>query len=96
MARGTIGWPKYPERSPSTLDFTTVKRGPQWLKPRWDEAWFPDAFIGPMADLLCALEENRRPTLNGRDNLHTMALVDACYVSAREHRAVALSEILSP
>jgi predicted dehydrogenase len=94
MARGTIGWPSYPARVPSTMDFTTRRRPGFWFQPRWREVWFPDAFAGPMAELLLALEEDREPTLGGRDNLHTMALVDACYRSAREHRAVALSEIV--
>jgi hypothetical protein len=93
-ARGTVGWPEYPKRAPSTIDFTTVGRGPEWIEPRWREAWFPDAFAGPMAELLCALEAGREPSLGGRDNLRTMALVEACYVSAREHRAVELAEIL--
>lgn len=93
MARGTIGWPKYPRRSPSTLDYTATSLGDQWIKPRWKDVWFPDAFIGPMADLLVAVERNQAPTLDGKDNLKTMALVDACYLSAKEHRAVALSEI---
>jgi predicted dehydrogenase len=92
-ARGTIGWPEYPKRVPSTLDFTTIARGPQWIEPRWSEVWFPDAFAGPMAELLCALEEGREPAISGRDNLATMALVEACYVSAREHRAVEIDEI---
>ncbi len=94
MARGTIGWPHYPKRVPSTLDFTTKRRGPHWIQPRWDEVWFPDAFAGPMAELLSALEEGSEPGLSGRDNLQTMALVDACYLSAAEHRAVGLAEIL--
>jgi len=93
-ARGTIGWPAYPERAPSTLDFTTVARGPSWIEPRWDEVWFPDAFAGPMCELLCALETGGQPSLGGRDNLHTMALVEACYRSVAEHRAVELAEIL--
>jgi predicted dehydrogenase len=94
-ARGTIGWPEFPAHTPSTLDFTTIQRGPKWLSPRWNEAWFPDAFAGPMAELLSALEEGRMNELSGRDNLRTMALVDACYLSAQEHRAVDLTEILS-
>lgn len=93
MARGTIGWPSYPARTPSTLDFTTTRRPGYWFQPRWDEVWFPDAFAGTMAQLLCALEENKEPEISGTDNLKTMALVEACYVSAREHRAVAISEI---
>jgi predicted dehydrogenase len=95
LARGTIGWPKYPERCPSTLDYTTTSRGAEWIKPRWNEVWFPDAFIGPMAELLCALEEGRPTRLSGRDNLNTMALVEACYQSVREHRAVAPAEIVN-
>lgn len=93
MARGTIGWPDYPARSPSTLDYTSIDLGDQWQSPRWEDVWFPDAFIGPMADLLIALEERHQPRLSGRDNLHTLALVDACYQSVKEHRAVKLEEI---
>ena len=92
MARGTIGWPEYPKPTPSTLDYTTCARGSEWIKPRWNEVWFPDAFVGPMAELLCALESGSQPPTSGRENLGTMALVDACYRSAREHRAVELIE----
>jgi len=95
LARGTIGWPKYPRRSPSTLDYSTTKDRGRWHKPRWRSVWFPDAFAGPMAELLCALEEKREPTINGRDNLKTMALVDASYRSAKEHRAVTLKEMMT-
>jgi predicted dehydrogenase len=93
MATGTIGWPRYPEQSPSTLRFTrTIDQG-QWHQPTWNEAWFPDAFIGPMADLLCALDADQQPMCSGRENLWTMALVDAAYRSAQEHRSVAPAEI---
>jgi len=93
MARGTIGWQSYPERTPSTIDFTTVATG-IWHSPRWNEVWFPDAFAGPMAELLIALERRREPSMSGQDNLSTMALVDACYLSASQHRAVEISEIM--
>lgn len=92
LARGTIGWPSYPDRVPSTIDFTTSETG-RWHQPRWDEVWFPDAFVGPMAELLTALESSAEPETSGEENLGTMALVDACYLSAQEHRAVAPSEI---
>ena len=55
---------------------------------------FPDAFAGTMAQLLCALEDKTEPEISGADNLKTMALVEACYRSAKEHRAVDLAEIL--
>jgi predicted dehydrogenase len=93
MARGTIGWPSYPAPTPSTMDFTTKHQPGYWLQPRWKEVWFPDAFSGPMAGLLRAIETDSEPDINGDDNLKTMALVDACYLSAKEHRAVSLSEI---
>ena len=94
MARGTIGWPKYPERTPSTLDYTNTQLGDVWIKPRWDEVWFPDAFVGTMAQLLVALESNTEPEISAHDNLKTMALVEACYISSQEHRAVELAELL--
>jgi predicted dehydrogenase len=92
MARGTIGWPRYPEREPSTLDYTTTALG-AWVQPRWEEVWFPDAFAGPMASLLVALEQGTEPEISGRDNLGTMALVDAAYLSAKEKRAVSPAEV---
>jgi predicted dehydrogenase len=94
LARGTIGWPDYPHPTPSTLDFTTVQHPGYWYSPRWKEVWFPDAFSGTMAQLLCALEDRTEPEIGGQDNLKTMALVEACYLSAKEHRAVAIREIL--
>ena len=87
LARGTIGWPKYPERTPSTLDYTTTGDG-RWHQPRWNEVWFPDAFAGPMAELLRALETGTEPDLCGKDNLGTMAAVEAAYESAATHAAV--------
>jgi predicted dehydrogenase len=95
LARGTIGWPSYPERTPSTLDYSTTRDAGRWHQPRWDAVWFPDAFAGPMAELLIALERGEQPPISGRDNLHTMALVDACYRSAAEHRAVEPAEIIA-
>ncbi|MCA9138245.1 MAG: Gfo/Idh/MocA family oxidoreductase [Planctomycetales bacterium] len=92
MAKGEIGWPKYPQRAPSTLDYTTTK-SPQWHCPRWNEVWFPDAFAGPMAELLVALETDTQPAMSGKDNLSTMALVDACYKSAAEHRAIEIESV---
>jgi hypothetical protein len=47
-----------------------------------------------MAQLLIALETGKEPAIGGRDNLKTMALVEAAYRSAEEHRAVSLSEIV--
>jgi predicted dehydrogenase len=86
LARGTIGWPSYPARTPSTLDFSTRRRPGYWFQPRWSEVWFPDAFAGTMAQLLCALEDGTEPEISGRDNLETVALCEAVFAAARDHR----------
>ncbi len=94
LARGTIGWPYYPARVPSTLDFTTKEQPGYWFQPRWPEVWFPDAFVGTMAQLLCALEEKKEPEISGRDNLETIALCQAVFTAATEHRVTTVKEFL--
>ena len=46
-----------------------------------------------MAQLLIALETGSEPEIGGRDNLQTMALVEACYRSSSEGRVVEIQEI---
>ncbi|MCX6625866.1 MAG: gfo/Idh/MocA family oxidoreductase, partial [Acidobacteria bacterium] len=43
---------------------------------------------------LDALATGTEPAISGRDNLHTMALVEAGYRSLDQHRPVDLAEIL--
>lgn len=93
LAEGTLGWPHYPNRTPSTLSYTSNAQPGVWINPRWREVWFPDAFQGPMADLMHAIATGARPPTDGRENLGTMALIEAGYRSMREHRPVAVSEI---
>lgn len=92
LALGDLGWCKEPYTSPSTLRYAS--RGDErFHEPRWSESWFPDAFAGTMAQLLTALETGRPPAIGGRDNLRTMALVDAAYLSAEQKRLVDPAEI---
>ncbi len=93
LAQGTIGWPGYPNAVPSTIRFATKRQPGVWFAPQWPEVWFPDAFQGTMGELLDSLTEGRVPKIGGRQNLGTMALVDACYRSLDEHRAVRIQEI---
>jgi len=95
LARGTIGWPSYPAKTPSTLDFTTKQQPGYWLQPRWPEVWFPDAFAGTMAQLLCAMEEGKEPEISGRDNLETIALCEAVFRAGKEHRVTTVHEFLN-
>jgi predicted dehydrogenase len=79
LAVGTIGWPGWPERVPSTIDYTTIRDEGIWHRPRWNVAWFPDAFSGTMAGLLRALETGGEPDISGRDNLGTLALCESVF-----------------
>ncbi|MCO6449536.1 MAG: Gfo/Idh/MocA family oxidoreductase [Caldilineales bacterium] len=94
LAWGTIGWVDYPNGSPSTLHFTTVQHPGYWFNPQWDDVWFPDAFEGTMAQLMTAIQTGAEPEISGRDNLKTMALIDACYRSIEEHRGVVIAEMM--
>src|SRR6266850_4398419 len=92
LAIGDIGWCKDPFATPSTLRFAS-KGDKHFQSPVWRESWFPDAFIGTMAQLLIALEDGTEPAISGKDNLKTMALVDAAYASARQSRSTTVHEI---
>jgi predicted dehydrogenase len=93
LAIGNVGWCQHPYTTPSTLRYAS-KGDQEFHRPTWTESWFPDAFVGTMSQLLIALENGTEPAISGRDNLKTMALVDAAYRSAEEKRAVRLEEIL--
>lgn len=53
--------------------------------PVLEGKWFPDGFHGAMAELLCAIEENRTPLNNARDNLTGLGLCFAAVASADSH-----------
>jgi hypothetical protein len=92
LAIGDIGWCKDPYTTPSTIRYAS-KGHSGFECPIWKESWFPDAFIGTMAQLLIAVEDRTEPAIGGRDNLRTMALVEAAYQSATQGRTVPPQEI---
>jgi len=59
-----------------------------WGRPHLEGCWFPDGFHGTMAELLCAIEEEREPSNSGRNNLQSLALCFAAVSSAEGHEAV--------
>jgi len=94
LARGTIGWPEYPKKIPSTLEFSSIDDQGKWHSPKWNEVWFPDAFVGTMAQLLCAVEQGVEPEISGKDNLETIALCETVLLSATSHQVLNLKTIL--
>jgi predicted dehydrogenase len=92
MLAGTIGLLyDYPHGREDTL--ALYRDGRQVRTYDFDTRWIPDAFLGPMADLMDAIETGRQPVTSGRDNLATVATVAAAYRSAEERRSVRLDEI---
>ena len=92
LAIGDIGWCQDPYTSPSSLRHA-AKGDEGFTTAQLDGSWFPDAFKGTMLDLLTALQEGKSPMLNGRENLKTIALVDAAVRSSREQCRVRLNSI---
>ena len=94
MIKGTIGLMyNYPTGRPDTLEFMSKRNPDYWFSARLQSMWIPDAFIGPMASLMCAIEDNSEPESSGRDNLRTLQIVFAEYRSIAEKRAIRPDEI---
>lgn len=93
LAQGGIGWPDYPNGSPSTLRYCCRSTSGKWVTPTWSTRWFPQAFMGVMEQLQYAVKTGSEPVLSGADNVKTMALVEAAYRSVEERRAIPLAEI---
>jgi predicted dehydrogenase len=95
LAIGDIGWCRDPYTTPSTIKFAS--KGDQGFhEPKWTESWFPDAFIGTMAQLLIALETGTEPAISAADNLKTMALVEAAYASTQRFNSINLDDFKMP
>jgi len=92
VAIGDIGWCKDPYTSPSSIRHAS-KGDDDFKRPALEGSWFPDAFGGTMGDVFTALETGEPCALSARDNLGTLALIEAAQLSVHEHRAVSLSEI---
>lgn len=93
LAIGEIGWCQDPYTTPSTMRYARKgDEGFRYFKPI--ESWFPDAFSATMGQLLIAIETDHIPAVSGRDNLKTIALVEAAVLSAIEHRTVRPEEIV--
>jgi predicted dehydrogenase len=94
LIKGTIGLEYDPPHGRvDTIQIKTIDQYPEWTDPHPTGRWLPDAFVGPMASLMRAIEDGKEPATSGRDHLDTLRLVFAGYRSMEERRAVAPSEI---
>ncbi len=69
----------------------STKRGV--ARPRLEGTWFKDGFHGTMAELLCAIEEDREPSNSARSVLPALELCFAAVASAEENAPKAPAEV---
>ncbi len=95
IIKGTIGLLyDYPKGRPDTLEFQTLASQPsEWHSVPLSKMWIPDAFIGPMASLMEAIQTGGEPLTSGADNLKTLQIAQLTYRSATEHRAFEFGEL---
>jgi len=94
IVRGTIGLLyDYPHGRVDTLSYQPNTEPRRWHEAPLATRWIPDAFVGPMASLMEAIQTGGEPATSGADNLGTLRVVHAAYRSATEHRAVDPAEI---
>lgn len=74
----------YPKGVQDEFEYCILKPGdpPEWHRLEIEGSWFPDGFIGTMADLMCFVEgSSSELTGSVEDAYRTMALVEAAYES---------------
>jgi predicted dehydrogenase len=74
----------YPKGVPDLFEYCVLEPGdsPEWRTLDIQGSWFPDAFIGTMADLMCYAEGSAQDLPGSvEDAYKTMAVVEAAYAS---------------
>ncbi|MDF2440083.1 MAG: hypothetical protein JWN98_1067 [Abditibacteriota bacterium] len=87
--RGTIS-SHGPDLGAQKLTLTTADGN---ATPRLRGSWFLDGFHGTMAELLCAIEEDREPQNSARHNLNSLALCFAAIAAAVDGEAKVPGEV---
>ena len=96
LIEGTIGTNyDYPDGRSDTLKFTSRTQPERNFSATLPGKWIPDAFYGPMASLMEAIQTGGEPLTSAEDNLGTLRVVEAAYRSMSEARSVGPSEIVA-
>lgn len=75
----------YPHGVPDVFEYCIVEEGknPEWKTVQLEGSWFPEAFIGTMANLMRYNEENDKVLYTSvEDVIQTMAVVESAYQSS--------------
>jgi predicted dehydrogenase len=95
LIEGTIGTNyDYPDGRSDSLKFTSRTQPARNFSATLPGKWIPDAFYGPMASLMEAIQTGGEPLTSAKDNLGTLRVVEAAYRSMSEARSVSPSEII--
>lgn len=94
VIEGTIGTNyDYPDGRDDTLKFTSRAHGELNFSATLPGKWIPDAFYGPMASLMEAIQTGGEPITSAKNNLGTLRVIEAAYRSMSEACSVRPSEI---
>ena len=94
LIEGTIGTNyDYPNGRNDTLTFTSRLHPERNFSATLPGKWIPDAFYGPMASLMEAIQTGGEPLTSAKDNLGTLRVVEASYRSMTEARSVSPKEV---
>jgi predicted dehydrogenase len=77
----------YPRGAADSFEYVLLENGkkPEWQQVNIEGSWFPHAFIGSMAQLMLAAEGAiEKPDNSAEDCIHTMACVEAAYLSSEK------------
>ncbi|WP_443947338.1 Gfo/Idh/MocA family protein [Pedobacter sp. AW1-32] len=75
----------YPHGVPDVFEYCIVEEGKphKWTRVKLEGSWFPEAFIGTMANLMCYNEGSTNILHTSVDDvIQTMAVVEAAYQSS--------------
>lgn len=79
-----------PDLGQQTLTLHTAKGA---ATPLLEGKWFNDGFAGTMGELLLAVEQDRQPLNNARENLRSLALCFAAISAANTGKAVTVGAV---
>ena len=74
----------YPDGVPDVFEVCTFENGcPVWQTVHLEGTWFPHAFVGAMAQVMCAADGEPDALITSvEDSIRTMACVEAAYASS--------------
>jgi predicted dehydrogenase len=75
----------YPHGVPDVFEFCILEEGklPKWQTLKLEGSWFPEAFIGTMANLMCYNEGSSNVLETSvEDVINTMSVVETAYLSS--------------